>query len=209
MQERPIAWDIKAHDGTSNTSKVGKGTHRKDRSRVLESHFIIRHSNFLWCLLILLLTIGCSYPTTTVLIVRHAEKEVGTDPPLTPAGEQRAQELIHVVEQAHVQAIYSTQFLRTKQTAQPLANYLSLTTTVVPVTGDIEQHAQDLVANIMDHYKGKSVLVVGHSNTVPRIIEELGITSPPQIRESEFKRLFVVIKKKRSSIKLIKATYGR
>ena len=197
------------HQAQGKTSEVHTSAKDKRPPRTLRTHFAAGYEILTCCILFLSITIGCTYPTTTVILVRHAEKGVGTDPPLTPAGVQRAQELIHVVDQAHIQAIYTTQYLRTRQTAQPLANQLNLTATVVPVTQNIEQHARDLVANIIEHDKGKSVLVVGHSNTVPRIMEELSITSPPQISESEFNRLFVVLKKRKSASKLIEATYGR
>ena len=197
------------HEALGKTSEIRTSAKSKRRPKTQRTHFATTYEILTCCMLFLSITLGCAYPTTTVILVRHAEKGVGTDPPLTPAGDQRAQELVHVVEQAHIQAIYTTQYLRTKQTAQPLANHLNLTTIVVPVTQNIEQHARDVVANILEHDKGKSVLVVGHSNTVPRIIEELSIVSPPQITESEFNRLFVVLKKRHSSSKLIEATYGR
>lgn len=149
---------------------------------------------------------GCS--TTTIVLVRHAERERGSDPPLKPAGQLRAEALVGVADRAGISAIYTTEFLRTQQTAEPLANHLALTPTLFPVGDDVPQHVQDLVGNIVANHRGKTVLVVGHSNTVPMIIEKLGVSSPPVIAETEFDRLFVVTKKQNRGSKLIKAKYG-
>ena len=84
------------------------------------------------CLLMLML--GCS--STTVLVLRHAEKASGgVDPPLSSQGQMRAQELVQVAGEAGVTAIYATQFIRTQQTAQPLADHLNLNVNVFNVTG--------------------------------------------------------------------------
>lgn len=149
---------------------------------------------------------GCS--TTTIILVRHAERGPGSDPPLLPAGQLRAEALVDVADRAGISAIYTTEFLRTQQTAEPLANHLALTPTLFPVGGDVPQHVQDLVDHIMANQRGKTVLVVGHSNTVPAIIAKLGISSPPVIAGTEFDRLFIVTKKQNNTSKLIKARYG-
>ena len=66
--------------------------------------------------------------STTVLLVRHAEKtSAATDPPLSVAGKARARVLAHVAGSAGVNAIYHTQFQRTQQTVKPLAVAQGLT----------------------------------------------------------------------------------
>ena len=62
---------------------------------------------------------GCCLPATTVLLVRHAEKETGRDPGLTAAGQARARALVEVAKGAGVSAIYHTQLERTRLTAAP------------------------------------------------------------------------------------------
>ena len=154
---------------------------------------------------------GCK-STTTIVLVRHAEREPITatnpDPPLTAAGQQRAQALIGVVERANVSAIYTTQLQRTIQTAAPLAGSLSMTPTVFNLGGNVQQHAQDLAADILAAHRGKAVLVIGHSDTVPLVIESLGVVPGPTIATSEFDRLFIVVKHQDGATRLITGKYG-
>ena len=60
---------------------------------------------------------------TTVVLVRHAEKELtGDDPGLTAQGSERADALAHVVGEMDVAAVYATQYARTRATALPVGN---------------------------------------------------------------------------------------
>jgi broad specificity phosphatase PhoE len=128
---------------------------------------------------------------TTVIVVRHAEKAAAPadDPPLTELGEARARALLDAVRDAGVSAVITTQFTRTKATAQPTAMALGITPEIVATTG--ASHVQDVVAAIHKH-AGQTVLVVGHSNTVPAIIGALGATAPPAICDAEYDNLYIV-----------------
>ena len=125
---------------------------------------------------------------TTVIVVRHAEKDtmmVGADPPLSAAGILRAHELARVLADAGISAIYVTPWQRNRQTAQPLADRIGDTLTVVDAV-------DETVERLRTRHAGRTVLVVGHSNTVPQIIEKLaGVTIPPFV-ERDFDRLYVV-----------------
>src|SRR5205809_7384909 len=73
-------------------------------------------------------------PVTTVILVRHAEKNIepnNPDPDLSPAGQARAQELVRMLGAAGVNAIYATNFKRTQQTVKPLADKLGVPATLV------------------------------------------------------------------------------
>lgn len=144
---------------------------------------------------------------TTVLLVRHAEKAAtpADDPPLTPAGEARARDLWTVIHDANVNAVITTQFARTRQTAQPSASALGISPTVVPATSPT--HVQDVVAEIRRH-PGKTVLVVGHSNTVPAIVEALGAKRPGAICDSRYDDLFVVTVAADGKASALHARYG-
>ena len=140
--------------------------------------------------LIIILVLGyrCWFnPVTTIILVRHAEKAPGENPPLTEDGHRRAGALAHALSSAGVQAIFVSEFLRTQQTADSLAILLGLNPQIIPAA-DITQ----LTGRILTDFAGKSVLVAGHSNTVPDIIEALGIPSPPPIPENEFDNMFMV-----------------
>ena len=144
---------------------------------------------------------------TTVLVVRHAEKAAtpADDPPLTPAGEARARDLWTAIRDANVSAVLTTQFARTRQTAQPTATALGISPTVIPATSPT--HIQDVVAEIRRH-PGKTMLVVGHSNTVPAIVEALGAKRPGAICDSRYDDLFVVTVAADGKASAVHARYG-
>jgi len=144
---------------------------------------------------------------TTVVLVRHAEKAPAPadDPPLTAAGEARARDLWTAVHDAGVDAVITTQFVRTRATAQPTATALGLTPTVIPATSP--SHIQDVVTEIRKH-QGQTVLVVGHSNTVPAIVEALGAKRPAAICDSRYDDMFVVTIAGDGKANAVHAKYG-
>jgi len=140
-----------------------------------------------WMFLFCALVFGADETATTVFLLRHAEKQSDTEnPELSPAGNLRAESLVHVLGSSGVAAIYTSQYLRTIKTAEPLAVFLKLT----PVQVDAKQ-TPELVKGILADHKGQAVLVVGHSNTVPEIISALGASVPP-IEDGEYDNLYVV-----------------
>ena len=147
---------------------------------------------------------GVQNQVTTVILVRHAEKAASTtmtnDVPLSDAGRARAAELARVLAGTHIDAIYTTQFARTKQTAEPLAKAHG----VNPIVADPAQMA-DIVRT---KHAGQTVVIVGHSNTTPDVIRALGIASPPAIADSEFDDLFIVTLAPGVTPKLIALRYG-
>ena len=147
-----------------------------------------------------------------VLVVRHAEKATDhpTDPNLSEAGFKRAQELVNVAAAAEVSAIYTTQYKRTQQTAQPLAERLNLAPVKMEITREnTAGFPAALAKELRAKHLGRTVLVVGHSNTVPQIVEALGGPRPPAIDEAnEFDRLMIVIVPKKGKTRVIQARYG-
>ncbi|MEO7083383.1 MAG: histidine phosphatase family protein [Gemmatimonadaceae bacterium] len=143
----------------------------------------------------------------TVLVVRHAEKAAtpADDPPLTAEGQARAHALLAAVRDAHIGAIITTQLLRTRSTAEPTAMALGIKPEVVNAGG--ATHVQDVVAAIRAHV-GKTVLVVGHSNTVPAIIEALGAKRPAAICDSQYDDLFIVTISADGTAGVVHANYG-
>jgi broad specificity phosphatase PhoE len=117
--------------------------------------------------------------------VRHFEKMSGPDPELTKQGTQRAQKLADYFAQIPLTAVYSTNYHRTKQTAQAVASELGL-----PVT----QYDPRQLATFAETLKlSTEVLVVGHSNTTPGLIDLMGGQSV-LIEESDYGQLFIVRK---------------
>jgi broad specificity phosphatase PhoE len=148
-----------------------------------------------------------SAAVTTVILVRHAEKAAApaNDPPLTPAGEARANALYEAVRDAGVSAIITTQFVRTRASAQPTATALGITPEIVNTTG--ATHALDVAAAIRKH-AGQTVLVVGHSNTIPAIIAALGAKQPAAICDPEYDGFYVVRVAAGEKTGVVRSRYG-
>ena len=140
-------------------------------------------------LAILSLMANVTEAATTIILVRHAEKAPeGGDMPISEAGIARAKELARVLGGARIDAIYVTQYRRTRETVAPLAEALKLTPKVLE-TG--KEYAAGVVRTIRENHAGQTVLVAGHSNTTVDVLRELGMKDPPFIPEPQFDDLFV------------------
>jgi broad specificity phosphatase PhoE len=133
---------------------------------------------------------------TTVIVIRHAERDrgagAGADPPLTPAGEARAELLAQMFGDAkaegHIDAIYVSPALRNRLTAAPLAARLGVSADVAPA-----DDARGLARRALREHSGGRVLIVGHSDTVPAIVAALtGSTNIPEIGEDEYGTMYIV-----------------
>lgn len=145
-------------------------------------------------------------PVTKIYIVRHAEKEAGKDPVLTAAGNARAGDLMRALKNESIQKIYVSRTRRSQMTGDSMRIQLGIDT--VHYTADTL--CDNLVAAIMEHRDfGKTILVIGHSNTIPKIIRKLGVLDYPQadLPDNEFDNLFLVTYKKEKAI-VKKTKYG-
>jgi phosphohistidine phosphatase SixA len=125
---------------------------------------------------------------TTVILVRHAEKvDASNNPDLSAAGYERAKRLAALLRDVPIDAVYTTPFHRTRKTAGPAATARDLTP--IEVHAD-KKLAGNTAARVREH-RGKSVLVVGHSNTIPDTLRALGFKDAPAIDDSEYDRLFI------------------
>ncbi len=131
--------------------------------------------------------------TTIVVVTRHADKAAdGTDdPPLSPAGIERATRLAALVgggPEFGINAIFVTQYRRTNETARPLA-----TATQVPVITLKDDDLAGLEDRITHEFRGKRVLVVAHSDSVPEIVKRLGgAREVPEIAATEYGTVYVI-----------------
>lgn len=147
-------------------------------------------------------------PATVVILVRHSERAPGSgDPPISEAGQARARALAEVGKVAGVQVIITTQFQRTKQTAAVLAEALGITTATVATQSDVAKHVADVAAAVKQH-AGKTVLVVGHSNTIPAIVGALGGPKLPDFCETEYDNLFTMVLEAGGGVRTIRGKYG-
>ena len=135
-----------------------------------------------------------SQATTTIIFVRHAEKAAtpADDPGLSAAGQRRVAELTRQLRDADVvagiDAIYSTPLRRTQETAQPIADALDL-----PINTYDPSDTEAVLERILKDHKGKIILVVAHSNTVPVLIANLGASKKvPPIQEDEYDNIYII-----------------
>ena len=141
----------------------------------------------------------------TIFVVRHAERAdamaaPATDPPLSAAGHERAARLATMLRSADIKQVWTTEFLRTKQTAAPTAEALKLTSGAVS--------SRDLDGLILRVTAARAnVLVVGHSNTVPDILKRLGIKDTITIADTEYDNLFIVVRAAAGDPTLIRMRY--
>jgi broad specificity phosphatase PhoE len=132
--------------------------------------------------------------STTVIVVRHAEKETvaAPDPPLSPAGEARAALLARMFGDTQgvgrLNGIYVSDTLRSRSTAAPLASRLGITATVAP-----NDDSKRLANRVLNENSGKRVMIVGHTNTVPEIVAALSDrTDIPKMDEKEYGTMYIV-----------------
>ncbi len=106
---------------------------------------------------------------TTFILIRHAEKvaDGSKDPELTEQGQARAQRLANMLKRQPIAAIYSTNFKRTINTVKPLADKLGQS--ILPY----EAFKDEEIVKMVNQHKGKTIVVVGHSNNIPWIANTL------------------------------------
>ncbi|MGI4866519.1 MAG: histidine phosphatase family protein [Janthinobacterium lividum] len=146
-------------------------------------------------------------PVTTIYLVRHAEKDLTpgvADPLLTPAGEARAQALRQKLAGKHPAALFTTDTRRTRATLAPLAVATGLTPLVYS-----PKDPDAFAIRLYKEYAGRTVVVVGHSNTLLPLLAALGVKAPMQeIKDEEFGYLFRVELREGQPAKLKVSQYG-
>ena len=132
--------------------------------------------------------------STTLIVIRHAEKEaVEGDPKLTEAGQARAALLASMFGDSsrpgHLGAIYVTDTARSQLTAAPLAKRLGLSPTIMKYD-DVEAVAR----RALHEQSGGRALIVAHSDTVPLIVEELSGSKHGRaaIADDDFGEMYIV-----------------
>jgi broad specificity phosphatase PhoE len=169
--------------------------HVKSLCKILCGALFLCGSRLLFAAAILMLAVPAA-AQQAVFVVRHGERAdtaggaapmMANDPDLSEAGKARAQSLASALKDAGITAIYTTEYKRTRQTAEPLAKALGLDVTVVP--------ARDM-SGLIEKVQGATgnVLVIGHSNSVGDVIAKLGAVEPVKLEDSDYDKLFIVVK---------------
>lgn len=132
------------------------------------------------------MTTPAGAPAPGFYVVRHLNTPAGErDPDLLPEG-QRVAALLPARLTAHPpRTIFVSDYRRTRQTAAPTATRYGLTVTVYDPAD-----TPGLVARA--RAAPGPVLIVGHSNTVPDIVEQLGGTRPAALSHPDFGDLWII-----------------
>jgi 2,3-bisphosphoglycerate-dependent phosphoglycerate mutase len=148
---------------------------------------------FILALFVLLGAATQSFAQTTVILVRHAEKAAvtgamsATDPELSEAGVKRAESLVAALKEYKPDLFYSTPYIRTKKTITPLATKYN---------GNIEVYNAsklDEFAATLKRFYGKTIVVAGHSNTTPALVNQLlGENKYPALDDSVYNKIWIV-----------------
>jgi broad specificity phosphatase PhoE len=130
---------------------------------------------------------GDSEPAYSLYLVRHAEKvsDGTSDPGLTPAGELRAASLAGWLSGRDIQAIWSSDYKRTRDSAAPSARKLMLETRIY------DPRDQSVLQQQL-HNEHQNALVVGHSNTIPALVSRLCDCEMEALDESQYDQLYLV-----------------
>lgn len=168
-------------------------------------------------LMSLMLSLSLATPAATVpahggiavVVVRHAEKQDDSqDPALAATGERRAQALAASLAHAGLDRVIATQFRRTQQTAAPAAAAAGLEVETRAIdAGNATSYAAGLAADLRAMPAGSTALVVGHSNTVPGIVQALSGQAPEPMPETEYDRYTVVLLDADGSARVITSRY--
>jgi broad specificity phosphatase PhoE len=130
-----------------------------------------------------------------LVVVRHAERASDTarDPELSAVGQVRAQALAERLRELPLAAVYATPFRRTQLTARPSAEAQGIEVEVRDfVSRNPDEDALALRETLLREHRGEAVLVVGHSNTVPAIVEALSGQDAEAMPETEYDRLSLI-----------------
>jgi len=139
----------------------------------------------------------------TFILVRHAEKEYGDKPGLTEKGQERAERLSFMLKNTDLDAVYSTPTKRTRLTAAPTAKSKKLQ--VIPYDATL---LKNFSTDLKRLYKGKTVLIVGHSNTTPAMANFLaGTDEHPRFSELDYTNLYVVTVPRIGKPRVLKLRY--
>jgi len=136
--------------------------------------------------------------------VRHAEKDTTSpdrDMPLAAAGRRRARELARVLGEAGITTIYATPTRRAMETGAPLAERVGDSLRIVKDTAE-------LVRRLETRHWGSRVLVIGHSDTVPDIVEALCGQRPRALPTSEYDRLYAVTLRRHGPPTVVMLRFG-
>ena len=140
-----------------------------------------------------------------VIVVRHADNAKDA---LTEAGQARAGRLLAMLKNAGVEAVYSTDTVRTMETAKPLADARKLTVKIYDTAaGENAFDARPFAARLRKDNPNDVVLVVGHTTTIPDLLKSLGCPDEITVSPLDYDDLFVVVPDGKGGATLVRLKY--
>ncbi|WP_420316645.1 SixA phosphatase family protein [Ekhidna sp.] len=160
---------------------------------------------YLATLLLTISLIAYSQDQTTFILVRHAEKAIdGTsNPPLSEAGYVRANNLAALLAEQEIDALYSTPFIRTEATLIPLARIKG-----IEVQNYDPYNGPKLLSTAIEKHAGGTVVISGHSNTIPALANALlGNEKFQQFDESDYSNFIIIVSSEVGKGKLVRLKF--
>ena len=147
---------------------------------------------------------GRQYKPLVVFLVRHGEKvDASRDPKLSAAGLKRAEALARTLRSAEIEYVHSSNYIRTRNTAAPTAKIHKLKTELYD-----PRNLPALLKKLRS--SGGRHLVVGHSNTTPKMVELLCGKPQTEINEAnEYDRLYIVTIGSDGKAVSVQLSYGK
>lgn len=143
--------------------------------------------------------------TIVLIFVRHAEKSAvpSDNPELSAEGKARAERLAQLLKELDVYRVAATNTTRALQTAQPLINLTNCST-----DNYSKSATEAFLLSTIQGYKGKVILIVGHGNTVP---DMLNMLSPEKkyenIKEDEYDNIYIASVIEKGNAKIVHYKY--
>jgi broad specificity phosphatase PhoE len=164
-----------------------------------------RYLLFLMGMLPLGLVASPCHADTTIFLVRHAERTDGgeKDPGLTSDGAERARLLRDMLRSVELGAVYSTDTRRTRDTAQPTAESHKLEVSLYD-----HKDLPGFAARLMKEHRNETVLITGHTNTLPPLIRELGVKKEIDVTDAEYDNLFMIMIPESGEPRFLHLHYG-
>lgn len=145
---------------------------------------------FLFCGSILMAQNANYEPIVTkIILVRHAEKMLdgSKDPELTTEGKQRAERLRFLLSDIDVDQIFSSPYVRTKNTVAPVAISKNITVEMY------NPKDPNFSTYLWSKVKGETAIVVGHSNSIPALVNQLiGKDKFKELTEDVYSRIWIL-----------------
>jgi phosphohistidine phosphatase SixA len=132
-----------------------------------------------------------------VLLLRHAERPLDSDDDvLTEAGQERATLLARMLKDSGVSLACRSEYARARQTLEPLKQLRGDALAVQEfqlgnTSAQTEAHVHQVAQAVKSQPNDAVIVVVGHTDTVPLIIKELGGGAVEQIQDHEFDKIFI------------------